>query len=607
MFNRSFISIRLVAIFLASIAAVIIYARPAHAQTTAFSYQGKMTDGDSVANGAYDFQFKLFNLLTGGTQQGPTLTLTSVSVTGGVFAVQLDFGVCPSCFPGAKRYLEIAIKLPAETDYTILSPRQQVLSAPYALKSANAFTADSLSAACVGCVTSSQIASVDGSSVTGEIPVASVPAGSASYVQNTTSQQAASNFNISGNGVVGGNLGIGTPSPIFKLQVEGGLAFFGSGAVASSLEVPTGGELNISSGSFPDFGSRFRVTAGGRVGIGTTNPLQLLHLDAPSARLRLHSTQNDILTVTEYVTNTREWNVGAGGSAAANGLSNTFFIADNGIVRMVIDTVGEVGIGTTDPRSLLTLRKDAVGGIGPNLTLMNGAGGAGAEVNIDLATYDPGSGFPSARIQVSDDGNFSGHLRLYTKVPGANTNVLAPRLTIRSNGNVGINTDVPQAKLDVNGDAKVSGPLTVGGTATLLGPVNVPNLGVAGIINLCYSGDDRLIAQCSSSARYKNHILPLDAGLDMIKLLRPVTFDWRTSGERDLGLIAEEVEKVEPLLTTRNQKGEIEGVKYTQLTVVLINAIKEQQKMLDRQQKEIDELKRIVCASNPQSHACSQR
>jgi hypothetical protein len=48
----------------------------------------------------------------------------------------------------------------------------------------------------VGCVQDAQIGSVAGSKVNGTIPVASVPAGSANYVQNTASQQVGSNFNI---------------------------------------------------------------------------------------------------------------------------------------------------------------------------------------------------------------------------------------------------------------------------------------------------------------------------------------------------------------------------------------------------------------------------
>jgi chromosome condensin MukBEF ATPase and DNA-binding subunit MukB len=101
--------------------------------------------------------------------------------------------------------------------------------------------------------------------------------------------------------------------------------------------------------------------------------------------------------------------------------------------------------------------------------------------------------------------------------------------------------------------------------------------------------------------------------------LRPLTFTWKQGGVRDVGLAAEEVAEVEPLLTFRNDKGEIEGVKYNQISVVLINAIKqqqeqieryetrlaEQQERLDRQQNEIESLKRLVCASYPQADACT--
>ena len=62
------------------------------AQTTAFSYQGKLSNNGSPVSANYDFEFRLYDLLSGGAQQGATQTLTNVAVTNGVFAVQLDFG-----------------------------------------------------------------------------------------------------------------------------------------------------------------------------------------------------------------------------------------------------------------------------------------------------------------------------------------------------------------------------------------------------------------------------------------------------------------------------------------------------------------------------------
>jgi hypothetical protein len=177
----------------------------ASAQTTGFTYQGKLSDSGTPANSNYDFQFKLFDLPTGGTQQGTTVTLNSVAVTNGIFAVNLDFGA--TAFPGADRFLEISLK-PAGSagGYQQLLPRQPLTSTPYAIKSLNAATADGLTVACINCVTSSQIQSVQGSQITGAIPVGSVPPGNGNYIQNSTNQQASANFNISGNGTAAGTL-----------------------------------------------------------------------------------------------------------------------------------------------------------------------------------------------------------------------------------------------------------------------------------------------------------------------------------------------------------------------------------------------------------------
>ena len=62
------------------------------AQTSSFTYQGRLTDGGTAANGNYDLQFGLFDSLSGGTQVGSTQTINTVAVSNGVFTVSLDFG-----------------------------------------------------------------------------------------------------------------------------------------------------------------------------------------------------------------------------------------------------------------------------------------------------------------------------------------------------------------------------------------------------------------------------------------------------------------------------------------------------------------------------------
>ena len=97
--------------------------------------------------------------------------------------------------------------------------------------------------------------------------------------------------------------------------------------------------------------------------------------------------------------------------------------------------------------------------------------------------------------------------------------------------------------------------------------------------------------------------MPFDAGLDMVKLFRPVTFDWKGREEHDLGLIAEEVAEIEPLLVTHNRNGEIEGVKYDQIAMVLINAVKEQQAQIQQQQNQIETLRKQNTALNARLRA----
>ena len=154
----------------------------AQAQTSAFTYQGKLTDMSAPANGQYDFTFRLFDAATNGEQIGTNAACNggvpatgadavcdNIQVTGGIFTVNLNFGA--NAFSnGAPRFLEISVRAGASTGaYTLLSPRQQVTSAPFSIKSLSADSADALSSACVLCVTDGQIGSIDGSKVTGTV------------------------------------------------------------------------------------------------------------------------------------------------------------------------------------------------------------------------------------------------------------------------------------------------------------------------------------------------------------------------------------------------------------------------------------------------------
>lgn len=98
---------------------------------TSFTYQGYLEDNGSLANGTYDFQFKLFDALNGGAQVGSTVVADNVSVSDGTFSAKLSFGA--SAFGGGARWLEILVRPDGGGAYTTLSPRQELTPAPYAL------------------------------------------------------------------------------------------------------------------------------------------------------------------------------------------------------------------------------------------------------------------------------------------------------------------------------------------------------------------------------------------------------------------------------------------------------------------------------------------
>jgi len=100
---------------------------------TAFTYQGRLTDGGSPAEGEYDFKFKLYDADADGNPLG-AVTRDDVTLTNGLFTVQLDFG--PGLFEGEARWLAIGVRPGAGSGsdpYTLLSPRQPLTPAPYAL------------------------------------------------------------------------------------------------------------------------------------------------------------------------------------------------------------------------------------------------------------------------------------------------------------------------------------------------------------------------------------------------------------------------------------------------------------------------------------------
>src|SRR6267142_1664180 len=78
------------------------------AQSTAFTYQGRLNDSGGPASGSYDLRFAIFDAVTNGSVAAGPLINAPTDVSNGLFTVTLDFGA--NAFPGADRWLEIGAR-----------------------------------------------------------------------------------------------------------------------------------------------------------------------------------------------------------------------------------------------------------------------------------------------------------------------------------------------------------------------------------------------------------------------------------------------------------------------------------------------------------------
>jgi len=117
-----------------------------------------------------------------------------------------------------------------------------------------------------------------------------------------------------------------------------------------------------------------------------------------------------------------------------------------------------------------------------------------------------------------------------------------------------------------------------------------------------YVNSDNKLGTLASSRRFKDQIKPMDKASETVLALRPVTFRYKKeiepNGAVQFGLIAEEVEKVNPDLVVRDAQGEPYSVRYEAVNAMLLNeflkehsTVKEQQRTVQEQETAITQLK----------------
>jgi hypothetical protein len=620
----------------------LIATSTAYGQGSGFTYQGRLTDSANPADGVFDMQFKLFNLVSGGSQQGPTLTNSSVQVTNGVFAVELDFG--EGVFDGAELFLEISIR-PAGSPNprTILSPRQPLTSAPYAFRSAIAREADQAANA----------ERLDGIASSG-------------FIKNTATQQAGTNFNIGGNGTLGGTLSANIVNAATRYDIGGSrvlsiggtnnlFAGVGAGAANTSGNSNSFFGTNAGNANQTGFNNSFFGHNAGLMNTGNANSFfgegagnnntsgfGNSYFGVLAGGINQTGGGNSFFGGNAGFMNTANNNSFFGflaGRSNTSGSGNAFFGNNAGEANQTGGSNSFFGANAGDSNTSGTQNSffGASAGqlntasdnsfFGANAGNANTTGNQNSFFGISAGQLNQtGSnnsffGVNAGKVNTASNNSFFGYLAGFSNTSGTQNSffgISAGQFNQTGFGNSFFGNQAGDTNVNGNSNTIIGALADVGSdtlsfataigagavvndsnsvvlgrpadTVRIPGSLNITTLGAATATQLCINAG--LVSNCSSSLRYKDHLAPFTAGLELINRLRPITFNWKQSGERDLGLAAEEVAAVEPLLVTYNERGQVEGVKYDRINIALINAVREQQQQIVDKDEQIKSLQR---------------
>jgi len=280
----------------------------------------------------------------------------------------------------------------------------------------------------------------------------------------------------------------------------------------------------------------------GNVGIGTTSPGEKLTVNGKIALIG-----GDALN---WITTTGNQHLTLQSTGASGAIR--FYTEDGGAgtEKVRIADNGNVGIGTTSPTAQLHVVRTSDVSATPQLAVETVSG----DINNPRVLFKTTSDGRVLRVQ-------SATARTDMAIMDV-VNSVGTVFSIRGDGNVGIGTTSPGYKLTVNGTA------------------------------WCSSG-----AWTGSDIRWKENVATLPNPLEKILRLRGVEFDWKREEFEDnnfpegrqIGIIAQELETEFPELVTTNPEG-YKGVAYDKLSVVLLEAIKEQQRQIHALRQDIEQL-----------------
>ncbi|MEK7995757.1 MAG: tail fiber domain-containing protein, partial [Planctomycetota bacterium] len=366
---------------------------------------------------------------------------------------------------------------------------------------------------------------------------------------------------------------------------------------------------------------KVRITAAGNVGIGTTSPTYKLSTETQSGSNYI-SVEAPLAQQAGFAirdnTNGTDWLMYKYDLGGQRDLA--FWNPTVGQVMTMMQTTGNVGIGTTTPDTLLVV--NANGAISGGAASTHGAiqivGGADINSGSNGLEFKAASGTSGYGWLVTSPDRGGGNVPLsFASRNGSSS--WTERLTLRSEtGNVGIGTTSPRASLDIGGGTQASLAIGNGGYLyTYGGGVNTTdiragvqldgtgqsvnfytantyrggvgatgNLTVIGSGTTCVIGSGTGATNCTSDARLKTNIVAItgEEALQKLALIRGVTFNWLDPSkdqEQRVGVIAQDVQAAFPQVVGQatTTLGGVEGsyltVDYAALVAPLISAVNE--------------------------------